>query len=309
MLGSLESKVKSASSARERERSKLCSSRRASIAIGWEPQSYLLLLSFLSLIIAPSGPPIIFTLWLGMQGFALDRLDGKKLRAQPHTSSRESFSKGRNRKNYIVRMKLIGTANNNSWEIDSLKRSHSKWMVHVETHTHTFSFFGGKWFPCSILGLLTRRIPHSIGLLCLITVTIFSVGVCLVLFFRWKLPGTSERVDRKTKVMAVLTCLLHNTQTNTHIQPRDFKPPDCSHTHRLDPTLRLAHHSSSDLHPTFCCVYFALYLNSFSFKEEEGTYVFFFFSLFARIEFPTFLIFFYFSRKKNVCLCVVHVPI
>ncbi len=238
MLGSLESKVKSASSARERERSKLCSSRRASIAIGWEPQSYLLLLSFLSLIIAPSGPPIIFTLWLGMQGFALDRLDGKKLRAQPHTSSRESFSKGRNRKNYIVRMKLIGTANNNSWEIDSLKRSHSKWMVHVETHTRS-AFFGGKWFPCSIRGLLTRRTPHSIGLLCLITVTIFSVGVCLVLFFRWKLPGTSERVDRKTKVMAVLTCLLYNTQTNTHthIQPHTHTynhvtlNPRTAHTH------------------------------------------------------------------------------
>lgn len=182
---------------------------------------------------------------------------------------------------------------------------------YTSKHIHVQLFFGGKWFPCSIRGLLTRRTPHSIGLLCLITVTIFSVGVCLVLFFRWKLPGTSERVDRKTKVMAVLTCLLYNTQTNTHthIQPRDFKPPDCSHTHRLDPTLRLAHHSSSDLHPTFCCVYFALYLNSFFFKEEERTYVFFFFSLFARIEFPTFLIFFYFSRKKNVCLCVVHVPI
>jgi hypothetical protein len=82
--------------AREREReASSCSSRRASIAIGWEPQSYLLLLSFLSLIIAPSGPPIIFTLWLGMQGFALDRLDGKKLRAQPHTSSRESFFQGK----------------------------------------------------------------------------------------------------------------------------------------------------------------------------------------------------------------------
>lgn len=181
-------------------------------------------------------------------------------------------------------------------------------MDGTRRNTYTFSFFGGggKWFPCSIRGLLTRRTPHSIGLLCLITVTVFSVGVCLVLFFRWKLPGTSERVDRKTKVMAVLTCLLYNTQTNTHthIQPRDFKPPDCSHTHRLDPTLRLAHHSSSDLHPTFCCVYFALYLNSFFFKEEEGTYVFFFSFLFLPgLNFPRSFFFFIFLGRK-MCVCV-----
>jgi hypothetical protein len=61
-----------------------------------------------------------------------------------------------------VRMKLIGTTNNNSWEIDSLKRSHSKWMVHVETHTRS-AFLGGNDSHVQFLACWLAVSPIQLG--------------------------------------------------------------------------------------------------------------------------------------------------
>lgn len=204
MLGSRVKGEKCIERARERQ---LCSSRRASMAIGWEQQSYLLLLFFSpSLIIAPSGPPIIFTLWLGMQGFALD------LSEEAAQVAGKVFQGEKTKIIKLYRENEIDWYNN-SWEIDSFE-TEPKQMDGTRRNTRTA--FSGKWFPCSIRGLLTRRIPHSIGLLCLITVTILGRCVSCSFLFWGKIALDKWESRPQTKVMAVLTCLLRITHRQTH---------------------------------------------------------------------------------------------
>lgn len=168
--------------ARERLREALlCSSRE-------EPQSPLVgnnnpifFFFFVSLSNhCATRPAYIFTLLLAMcKGFALDLF-------QRRSCALKSFS----RESIFYFQKFRGENKNHkiiSWEwnwlrttlekltLSFIKRSQANgWTRWKHTPPFVIVVVVGKWFPCSIRGLLTRPYPIQLGLLCLITVTAVS---------------------------------------------------------------------------------------------------------------------------------------